>query len=96
MRPQIRLTAIRCALLFASLCLTMATRTYSLTVEDPLTVDYVREHPDEWSVKVERGENGLIKFTVVRNLNRHFPFRRSLEPIQVRCDHAVPRLAPGC
>ena len=68
MRPQIKLTAIRCASLSAALCLTMAARTYSLTVEEPLTVDYVREHPDEWSVKVERGENGLIKFTVVRNL----------------------------
>jgi hypothetical protein len=68
MRPQIKLTALRCALLSASLCLTMAARTYSLTVEEPLTVDYVHEHPDEWSVKAERGENGLIKFTVIRNL----------------------------
>ncbi len=68
MRPQIKLTAIRCALLSASLSLTMGARTYSMTVEDPLTFAYVREHPDEWSVKVEHGENGLVQFTVVRNL----------------------------
>jgi hypothetical protein len=40
----------------------------ALTVEEPLTVDYVRTHPAEWSVKVAKGDGGQVKFTVVRNL----------------------------
>jgi hypothetical protein len=40
----------------------------ALTVEEPLTVDYVRTHPAEWSVKVAKEDGGLVKFTVVRNL----------------------------
>ena len=41
---------------------------WALTVEEPLTVDYVRTHPTEWSVKVAKGDGGLVKFTIVRNL----------------------------
>jgi hypothetical protein len=40
----------------------------ALTVEEPLTVDYVRTHPAEWSVKLVKGDGGLVKFTIVRNL----------------------------
>jgi hypothetical protein len=40
----------------------------ALTVEDRLTVDYVRTHQDEWSVKVTKTDTGLVGFTVVRNL----------------------------
>ena len=32
------------------------------------TSAYVREHPDEWSVKVNKKENGLVRFTIVRIL----------------------------
>ena len=39
-----------------------------MTIEQPLTVDYVRDHPTEWSITVTRGDEGLVKFTVVRNL----------------------------
>jgi hypothetical protein len=60
--------AVRFAFLAGALIIALAERANALTIEDPLTVAYVREHPDEWSVKAERGENGLVNFTVVRNL----------------------------
>lgn len=40
----------------------------ALTVEEDITPEYVRSHPKEFSVKVAKGENGLIAFTVVFTL----------------------------
>lgn len=58
---------VRFALLPAAL-LAWAAPCRALTVEEPLTVDYVRTHPAEWSVKVAKADGGLVKFTIVRNL----------------------------
>jgi hypothetical protein len=42
---------------------------YALTIEQEVPPDYVREHPEQWSVKVAKKENGLIQFTIVRTLS---------------------------
>ena len=47
----------------------LSTTAPALTIETLVTADYVREHPQEWSVKVSKKENGLIQFTVVRTLS---------------------------
>src|SRR5260370_1890974 len=58
--------SVRFALLIAAF-LAWAVPCRALTVEEPLTVDCVRAHPAEWSVKVARADNGLVKFTFVRS-----------------------------
>lgn len=40
----------------------------TLTMDLPVTPDYVREHSKEWSVKVTKGKEGLIQFTIVRTV----------------------------
>lgn len=40
----------------------------ALTVAQPVTPAYVREHPKEFSVKVSKGKDGLLAFTLVRTL----------------------------
>ena len=47
----------------------LTTTALALTVEAQVTADYVHEHPQEWSVKVSKKENGLIQFTLVRTLS---------------------------
>jgi len=43
---------------------TLATTALALTVNLQVTPAYVREHPKEWSVKVVKGREGLIDFTI--------------------------------
>lgn len=40
-----------------------------MTIELPLTTDYVREHPNEWTVKVSKQANNQIQFTITRKLS---------------------------
>ena len=47
----------------------LPTATLALTINVPVSAAYVREHPQEWSVKVSKKENGLIQFTIVRFLS---------------------------
>ncbi len=42
---------------------------WALTVEKTLDPAYAKEHPGEWSVKVDSAPDGLVKFTVVRSLD---------------------------
>ncbi len=46
----------------------LSTTAPALTVEAQVTADYVRAHPQEWTVKVSNKQNGLIQFTLVRTL----------------------------
>lgn len=39
----------------------------ALTTEREITPAYVREHPEEFSVSVGVGQDGLIDFTIVRH-----------------------------
>ena len=49
--------------------LLVSTTTWALTLELVMTPAYVRGHPERWSVKVAKKENGLIAFTIVRTLS---------------------------
>ena len=46
----------------------LATAAFALTVEREVTLAYVREHADEFSVSVAKGKDGLIDFTITRNV----------------------------
>jgi len=41
---------------------------FALTVNEPLTPEYLTEHPKEWSLKVTKGKNGLIDFKMIRTV----------------------------
>ncbi len=43
---------------------TFATTAFALTVNQQVTLAYVREHPKEWSVKVAKGKDNLLDFTI--------------------------------
>ena len=51
------------------IAVTLSTRGFALTTEREVTLAYVHEHPEEWSVKATKKESGLIQFTVVRTLS---------------------------
>ena len=59
---------MRIGLFGAALVALLSPACRALTVDQPVPSAYVREHPDEWSVKVSKKENGLIQFTIVRFL----------------------------
>lgn len=40
----------------------------ALTINEQVTPAYVREHPKEWSVKVVKGGDGLIHFTITHDV----------------------------
>jgi predicted SnoaL-like aldol condensation-catalyzing enzyme len=42
----------------------------ALTINDQVTPAYVGEHPKEWSVKVTKGEDGLIHFTIQHDVEK--------------------------
>lgn len=46
----------------------LTTTGFALTVEREITADYVRQHPDEFSVSVAKGKTGLIDFTISHNV----------------------------
>ena len=47
---------------------TLATTAFALTTEREITPDYVREHPDEFSVSATKGNDCLIDFTITHNV----------------------------
>ncbi len=47
-----------------------AAAAFALTVERAVTPEYVRGHPDEFSVDVTQGKDGLINFTIKHNVAR--------------------------
>jgi hypothetical protein len=47
---------------------TLATTAFALTIEREITPDYVRQHPDEFSVSAAKGKDALIDFTVTHNV----------------------------
>ncbi len=47
---------------------TLATTAFALTTEREITPDYVRQHPDEFSVSAAKGKDGLIDFTITHNV----------------------------
>ena len=54
--------------LIAALAVMLSVACHALTAAQPVPAAYVRDHPEEWSVKVRKMENGLIQFTIVRFL----------------------------
>jgi hypothetical protein len=40
----------------------------ALTINEQVTPAYVRDHPQEWTVKVTSGKDGLIDFTIQHNV----------------------------
>jgi thiol-disulfide isomerase/thioredoxin len=52
----------------AALVFAVSPAAFALTVEEDVTAEYVRAHARELSVKVSKGTNGLIAFTVVFTL----------------------------
>jgi hypothetical protein len=64
---------MRIALRLALGCLmaaSISTTTLALTVNFPVTSAYLQDHSNEFRVKVSKGKNGLIDFTVVRTLSK--------------------------
>lgn len=55
-------------LLSCCVAVTFCTTGLALTINVPVSRAYLQEHPKEFSVKVTKGENGLLAFTVVRTL----------------------------
>ena len=60
--------SVRIVLFGAALLAFFSVSASALTVDQPVSVTFVRDHPEEWSVKVSKKENGLIQFTIVRFL----------------------------
>lgn len=53
-----------------ALTTTLTTTSLALTVEIEVTLAYVRDHPKEFSVKVTKGEDGLIHFTIRHDVDQ--------------------------
>jgi hypothetical protein len=47
---------------------TLAGTAFAMTTEREITAAYVREHPTEFSVKVAKGKEGLIDFTITHDV----------------------------
>ena len=58
----------RIKLVAAALLALLSSFSWALTIDQPVTAAYVHEHPEEWSVKVSKKENGLIQFMMVHFL----------------------------
>ena len=73
--------------LIAALAVMLSVPCHALTADQPVPAAYVRDHPEEWSVKVSKKENGLIQFTIVRFLKEpkylvaHFVVNHSAQVI---------------
>ncbi len=46
----------------------LTTTVFALTIQREITLAYVREHPQEFSVKVAKGKDGLINFTITHDV----------------------------
>ena len=64
------MNTFRVALLKSVALLGFTTTALALTVTQEVDPAYVQKHSEEFSVKVVRGENGLIDFTFIRTLSR--------------------------
>jgi hypothetical protein len=51
-------------------CFAISKVSFGLTVERDLTPYYVSHHSEEFSIKVDKGENGLIKFVLKHHVPR--------------------------
>ncbi len=60
-------TSLISACLLAAL---LAPSSFALTTTRRVDPGYLRDHPDEFSVSVARGEEGLIEFTISHNVAR--------------------------
>jgi hypothetical protein len=49
---------------------TLVPTVFALTTEHEVTLAYVRAHAEEFSVKVAKGEDGLIDFTITHDVSR--------------------------
>jgi hypothetical protein len=58
----------KCLISSCIVAATLATAAFSLTTELAITSDYVREHPDDFSVSAAKGKDGLIDFTITHNV----------------------------
>jgi hypothetical protein len=56
------------SLIIVCFATTLATTVFGLTTEEEITPAYVREHPKEFSVKVAKGEDGLVDFTITHGV----------------------------
>lgn len=54
--------------LFCLLAVSFSLKCHALSIEQDVTPAYVSAHPKEWSVKCVKKTNGLIHFTIVRQL----------------------------
>ncbi|MBT3378986.1 MAG: hypothetical protein HN742_02425 [Lentisphaerae bacterium] len=72
---------MRALFVASALCLVASSSAVALTVEQRITPEYVRSHPNEFSVSVAKEENGLLAFTVVLALK---PPRYVVAHLEVR------------
>ena len=57
-------------LLICCVVATLPATAFALTTEHEITLAYVREHPETFSVKVAKGEEGLIDFRIKHDVSR--------------------------
>jgi hypothetical protein len=57
-------------ILLCLIALALPAATFAMTTEDQITLTYLHDHPDEFTVKVAKGKEGLIDFTIVHNVPR--------------------------
>jgi hypothetical protein len=55
-------------ILACTVAATLITAAFALTIEREITPDYVREHPNQFSVRAAKGNAGLIDFTVTHDV----------------------------
>lgn len=67
-----RTSALRLATLalFCLLATSFSLKCHALSIEQDVSPAYVSAHPQEWSVKCVKKTNGLIHFTIVRQLTK--------------------------
>ena len=59
---------LRWTTLMLALLPVLSTTALALTMEFKVDAAYVREHPNEFSVKVSKGQDGLIHFTLTHSV----------------------------
>jgi hypothetical protein len=69
-RPTKHMKITHLLLLGCFITATFFTTAFALTVDEQVTPAYLREHINEFSVKVTKDKNGLLAFTVVHTLSK--------------------------
>src|ERR1051326_7283637 len=64
------ITTIRLTILALSFFAVLSTTGFAMTTEHEVTLAYVRKYPNEFSVNVAKGEDGLIDFTITHDVPR--------------------------